>query len=407
MSDVAWHRTFEQHREACVALAPAPTRVDVPVLEARRLVLAEDVHATLTLPATDVSAMDGFAVRHADLREGVVLRVVGDVPAGAPADGEVTEGTAVRVMTGAGIPAGADTVVAVELTDIPRGPVPLPKQITVREVPPLNDAIRKAGSDVESGSLVASAGMMVGPLEVAALAALGRPTIPVLRLPRVRCVATGAELRGPGEPLEPGQLHDSNSYALAALCESLGHPVERVTMAHDDPDAMATALPGLLADVDVLVFTGGVSAGAFEVVRQTLAERGVEFGQVAMQPGKPQGVGVIDGVTIFCLPGNPVSTVVSFLAFVRPWLDAASGRPAAQLLTATLTEGWSKKPGRAQFMPVRLMLGATGHEASRATAGGSLSHLVSRLVGVDGFAMVDAEASEVRAGDEIKVMMVP
>ncbi|GAA1379687.1 molybdopterin-binding protein [Luteococcus sanguinis] len=414
-AEIAWQRTVAEHLAAVVFLAPAPRTVEMPLAEASGLALAADVVAPRDLPGWDCSAMDGFAVRRSDLltaglsTEGgeVVLPVVGDVPAGAVAPDGLPAGSAVRVMTGAPVPPGTDTVVAVELTDVPRGPVPLPAQVRVHGLPPLGEAVRGRGSDVAAGQVVAGAGSRLDALTLGSLAAVGVSSVPVHSAARVRVVATGDELVPLGSEPGPGQLVDCNSWLLHGLATSLGHPCERVTLNHDDPERMAADLPSLLADVDLLVFTGGVSAGAFEVVRQCLQPRGVEFGQVAMQPGKPQGVGVLDGVTVLCLPGNPVSAVVSFLAFARPWLDAASGRPSPAPVRAVVDDAWRKKPGRAQFMPVVLEATDGRLLARRRSSDGSLSHLASRLAGVAGFVVVPADADGVREGDLVEVMMVP
>lgn len=414
-AQIAWQRTVDEHREAVLRLAPAPPSSSLVLDQAAGLVLAADVHAPRDLPAWRSGAMDGFAVRHQDLLAGglgeqggaATLPVTADVPAGSRIVPPLPHGAAIRVMTGAPVPEGADTVVAVELTDIPRGPVPLPSRVQVRRLPPLGDAIRSAGSDAARGQLVAAAGSRLDALTLGAVAAVGTSRVQVHPAARVRVVATGDELVELGSEPGPGQLVDCNSWLLHGLATALGQPSSRVTLDHDDPERLVELLPELLEGTDLLVFTGGASAGAFEVVRQALQPRGVDFGHVAMQPGKPQGVGVVDGVTVLCLPGNPVSAVVSFLAFARPWLDAASGRPAAGEVRCTVAEGWTKKPGRVQFMPVALGADDGRLLARRRSEQGSLSHLASRLAGVDGFARVPANASSVAAGDLLDVLLVP
>ncbi|SNC62314.1 molybdopterin molybdotransferase [Kytococcus aerolatus] len=401
----AWQRTPAEHTAAVRALAPEPRPERIPLPEATGRILARDVASPRELPLWDCSAMDGFAARRADLAEGVVLPVRGDVPAGV-APGPLEPGTAMRIMTGSPVPQGADTVVPVELTDIPRGPVPLPQEVRVDELP-AGDNTRAAGSDVTTGQVVAEAGTVLDALTLGAVAAVGVAEVEATRPVRVRAVATGDELAPLGTEPGPGQLPDCNSWLVHGLATALGHPTERVLLDHDDPEELGRRLPELTADTDLLVFTGGVSAGAFEVVRQCLEPRGIEFGQVSMQPGKPQGVGQLDGVTVLCLPGNPVSAVVSFLAFARPWLDAASGREAPGPVTAVLGDGWAKKPGRTQYMPVTLSPEEGRLVARRRSAEGSLSHLASRLAGVDGFAIVPAAAEGVQEGDLVEVMMVP
>lgn len=397
-----WHRSIDEHREAVLATARRLPTQTVALDDALGLVLADDVIATVSVPAAAVSAMDGFAVRHADVAVGAVLPVTMDIPVGSVAPHPLEPGTAARIMTGAVVPEGADSVVAVELTDVPRGPVPLPREITIQQQVPFADAVRDAGSDVAAGQVVAPAGSLLDAFAVGALAAVGIAQVDVVPAPRVRVVSTGAELRQPGQVLAPGQIYDSNSHALAACALQAGCVVDRVVLEHDRPDDLAAALPDLLAEVDAVIFSGGVSAGAFEVVRQTLSERGVEFGTVAMQPGKPQGVGVVDGVAVFCLPGNPVSAMVSFMLFVEPWLAVAAGTPPRGTVPVPVDDVWTKKAGRAQVMPV--VLGPDG--VRRRSPEGSQSHLVTRLVGIDGWAVVPAETTEVRRGDVVDVMMV-
>lgn len=402
MDHNAWQRSVEEHRQAVLELVRRPATTEVPLDDALGLVLAHDATSPAHLPGAAVSAMDGFAVRHADLSPGAVLPVLGDLPAGAPADRPLAPGGAVRIMTGAVVPPGADTVVAVERTDIPRGPVPLPRHVTIHRPPQPGDAIRAAGSDVAAGSVVVAAGTRLGAAALAALAATGHAAASVHPAPRVRVVSTGAELRSPGEPLAPGQLHDSNSFLMASLARALGHPTERRSVHHDDPAELAAALPGLLAGTDALVLSGGASAGAYEVVRQVLGPRGIDFGQVAMQPGKPQGLGVLDGVPVFCLPGNPVACAVGFLAFVRPWLDASSARPAgAGTSRVVLASPAAGTPGRTRFLAARLV----GGRAQVCTA--QQSHQVARMVGVDGFVVLGQDQGTVQGGAAVEWLALP
>lgn len=396
-----------EHRADAVALASAPRPVRLPLPDAAGMALAADVTSPRDLPAWDCSAMDGFAVRLGELEIGTPVPVSGDVPAGAGVPASLQPGTAARVMTGAPVPPGTDAVIPVEFTDIPRGPVALPSAFTPHKLPTPGASIRRAGSDVATGTTVVEAGTVLDALTLGAVAAVGVAEVDVVRPARVRVVATGDELVPLGGEVGDGKLPDANSWLISGLARALGHDVDRLTANHDDADALAADLPALLAGTDVLVFTGGVSAGAFEVVRQVLEPRGIAFTSVGMQPGKPQGLGQLDGTTVFCLPGNPVSAVVSFLAFTRPWLDAASGRRAPAPTTAVLAEGWSKKPGRVQFMPVVLTTVGGVLTAQRRSPSGSDSHLVSRLAGVDGFAVIPADADAASAGDVVEVMMVP
>lgn len=403
-AEVAWRRTVEEHRDAVVALAPEPMSETIGLDAALGRALASPVTSLVDMPGWTNSAMDGFAVRFDDLSAGVRLPVTGDIPAGHPGGVELAPGTAMRTMTGAPLPAGADTIVPVELTNIPRGPVSLPDAVTINSLPERGGAVRQRGEDASRGSVVAKAGTMINALTRGVIASAGVAEVDVWRTPTVRVVATGDEVVELGTEPAPGQLVDCNSWLVQGLATAAGHPAERRTLGHDDADRLRDALPELTSGTDLLVFTGGVSAGAYEVVRQALTGLGVEFGEVSMQPGKPQGVGRIGATTVLCLPGNPVSAVVSFLAFGLPWLDAASGRPARRPVQATVSDGWCKKPGRDQFMPVVFNTDGT---VARRSPEGSGSHFVTRLAGVHGFARVPAAVDRVDPGTLVEVMMVP
>ena len=406
-------RTVAEHRAAGLALAYPLPPVTLALDGADGTVLAADVLASSALPRWDNSAMDGYAVRASDVAAAtpatpVTLRVLADLHAGSEDQPEVTEGSAARIMTGAPVPPGADAVVPVEDTDGGTATV------VVRAAVPGGRHVRRAGDDAAAGDVVLTAGTLLGAAQVSAAASLGVGEVLVHRRPRVGVLSTGTELVPPGTPLRHGQIPDSNSYLLAAAVRAAGCEPVRWGPVPDDASALRAVLDGWDGPggdhVDAVVTSGGVSMGAYDVVKELLASHaGMEFVSVAMQPGKPQGLGRLPGGTpIFALPGNPVSAFVSFHVFVRPALQRMRGLadvvPACEV--AVVSDGWRTPPRREQYMPVMLTRGPEGLVARRAAAGGSGSHLVAGLARAEGFAIVGAEVEEVRAGDRLPVLPV-
>jgi len=395
-------RSLTEHRAAALALASPLPAVEVLLDDADGLVVADDLRTDEPLPRWDNSAMDGYAVRQADMAGlPVTLRVVADLPAGTADEPVVLPGTAARIMTGAPVPAGSDTIVPVELTDAGTATV------QVHDAPAAGVHIRRVGEDAVPGDVVVAAGTLLGPAAIAAVASLGRATVRVHRRPRVGVVSTGDELVAPGTPLRRGQLPDSNSWLLAAAVRDAGGTPVRIGPVPDDVDALRAVLQDLDGSVDAIITSGGVSVGAYDVVKAALAdEPGVEFLPVAVQPGKPQGLGRLPGGTpIYTLPGNPVSSFASFEMFVRPALLRMRGLADVERtsLVAVADEGWTTPPGRAQLMPVRWV---GPDRVVRATARGSGSHLVARLALAEGLAVIPAEIDEVVAGDRVTVLRV-
>lgn len=397
-------RGLDEHRAAALALAAPLAPVEVGLADALGLVLAADVRSDSLLPRWDNSAMDGYAVRRADvLTVPVTLPVVAELAAGASGAVRVEPGSVARIMTGAPIPPGADAVVPVEQTD---GGSTL---VELRAVPEPAAHIRRAGEDAVPGDLVLSAGDVLGPAHIGALASTGRATVWVHRRPRIAVISTGDELVAPGEPLVRGQLPDSNSWLLAACVSEAGAQPVRLGPRPDDPAALLDLLLALDADpqIDGIVTSGGVSMGEYDVVKAALlSQPRVEFVPVAVQPGKPQGLGRLPASTpIWTLPGNPVSTFASFEVFVRPALLRMRGLTAVERPTvrAVADEAWRTPPGRAQLMPVRFV--GDGHVVP-ATARGSGSHLVARLALAQGLAVIPAEVDEVVVGDLLPVLKV-
>nr|WP_315503704.1 gephyrin-like molybdotransferase Glp [Actinomyces oris] len=409
---------------------------------AHRRVLAEDVTAAVPVPPWTNSAMDGYAVRAKDTTGAcpltpVVLPVSGDVPAGA-APRPLAEGTAQRIMTGAMLPEGADAVVKVEDTDQAPGPHPIPERVEIRAAATPGLSVRRAGEDVAAGDPVMAAGTRLSAAAISALASVGLGSVLVRPQVRVAVVSTGAELRDAGQALEPGTIPDSNSLLLAGLVAEHGAVCTSVARSGDTAEALAEVLQQDAAGADLIVTSGGVSAGAFDPLTMLAqAQRGEEapvhldFVKVAMQPGKPQGHGWVlaDGgrrVPIICLPGNPVSVLVSFTTIVAPALarlagqDAAGGAeslPGRPSLTARAAVGWRTPPGRRQHVPVRFTEAPTGSDVSSGLGDGaglpwvtpthrlgSGSHLVASLPAAQALAVVAAEVEAVEVGDELPLI---
>ncbi|MFJ4038509.1 gephyrin-like molybdotransferase Glp [Microbacterium sp. NPDC090007] len=402
--------SVEDHRArvlAAVFLLPAET---VGLSDAAGRTLAEPVLAAHDLPGDDNSSMDGFAVRFADVASAdattpVSLCVVADLPAGTADDPALSAGEAARIMTGAPVPTDADAIVPFE--DTAGGLADSLGTVEVHRAPAAAGAfVRRRGGDTRAGDAVLSAGERLGPFALAAAAAAGVDVVRVARRPRVAVVSTGSELVAPGRVPGRGQTPDSNATLLASLVAGADAEVDLVDRVDDDPAGIEAVL-GRAARADVVVFTGGVSAGAYEPVRLALSDR-IAFDKVAMQPGKPQAFGVLaDGRLVFGLPGNPVSVAVSFEVFVRPALLALQGRAVIDRRIARLTasETWTTPPGRRQYLPAAIDLVAG--TVRPATAGGSGSHLAASLARAEAFAVIPAEVSTVSVGDPLDVMLIP
>lgn len=378
-----------------------------PLLDAHGCALAEDVKADADLPPFDNSAMDGYAVRHADVASAsedtpVTLPVVADLAAGPVEPGALAPGQAIRIMTGAPVPEGADAVVPVEWTD---GGV---ASVRISRAPALGAHIRRRGEDVTTGEPLLPAGTVVNARHVALLAATGRASVLVRPRPRVVVLSTGSELREPGESLRQGLIYDANGYGLTAAAMEAGATAYRAGIASDDPREFIRLLEDQLVRADLILTSGGVSVGAYDVVKQELSRLGtVEFTKVAMQPGMPQGFGVVgpDATPIFTLPGNPVSAYVSFQVLVRPALRKLLGaepytRPT---VPAVATQGWRSPPGKRQYLRVEYVTHSDG-SATVTPAGGPGSHLVGGLARANALAVVPEDVVEVPQGGTVDVL---
>ncbi|HEU4332737.1 MAG TPA: gephyrin-like molybdotransferase Glp, partial [Lapillicoccus sp.] len=398
-------RTLEEHRAAILAAVTPAAPVRRPLADCLGLVLAEEVSSLVDLPGFDNSAMDGYAVRAVDVAatdpvvpgSAVRLPVVGEVAAGDVATRAVGPGEAVRIMTGAMLPEGADTIVKVEDTD---GGTEV---VEIRAGGPVGLSVRSAGEDVKQGQVVLTAGLEIDARRIALLAATGHADVLVRPRPRVAIVSTGAELVEPGKALRPGQIHESNSYMLEAAVVACGGLALRQATVDDDPEAVLAGVGALAGKVDAIITSGGVSMGAYDVVKESLRDNGVDFVQVAMQPGKPQGFGLVGDrrVPLFALPGNPVSSYVSFEVFVRPALRRMMGREPElrPTLTARLQSALSSPRGRAQ---VARAVASHTEEGWRADpVWGQASHFVADLARANAFVLIPADVTRVEAGDEV------
>jgi molybdopterin molybdotransferase len=411
MAQQASSVSVEEHLERILTALDAMPATRLPLDEVAGLVLAEAVNAAADVPGFDNSSMDGYAVRRDDLRGAsadapIVLPVIADIAAGSTHSTVVAPGTVARIMTGAPLPDGADAIVPIEATD--RGT----DRVAISEAPAPAAYIRRAGSDVNAGDEVLAVGTLLTARQLAAAAAAGCGEVTVHRAPRIGIISTGSELVPAGAPLKRGQIHDSNSHLLAAAVAEAGAIPVRLGSVPDDDDALRRTLGVHAAEVDGYLLSGGASVGAYDVVKAVLAPLPTMlFSRVRMQPGKPQGFGRwSDGTPVFALPGNPVSSFVSFEVFVRPALRKMLGsaelhRPTLDAIVAT---GWHSPAGRRQYMPVAFELsGPNGVRRVRpATAGGSGSHLVTSLAAAEALAVIDQDTTEVREGDRVTVMLL-
>jgi molybdopterin molybdotransferase len=376
---------------------------EAPVADALGLVAAQTLRAPHPLPRFDNSAMDGYAVRGEDAAlasdsSPVTLRVIGEVRAGDPGDQKIEAGTAVRIMTGAPLPPGADAVVPVELTEEKDGRVAVKASISSGR------HVRPAADDLEAGALLVETGTELGPGELALLATMGCSPMPVYRRPKVAVVVTGDELVAPEVDPGPGQIRDSNSIALRALVTEAGGQALSLQPIADTLETTVEAFQRAAEMADLVVSSGGVAVGRYDFVKDAIQRLGgIEMWRVAMQPGKPVVLGAIGTVPFLGLPGNPVSIHVSFEQFVRPAIRKMRGckhllRPTTK---ATLTEAIEKPPGRLHFVRVRLEGSEDGWRAT--PTGPQGSHIQSSLVDCHGVARFHINETRLEKGAEVIV----
>ncbi|MFF8846748.1 gephyrin-like molybdotransferase Glp [Streptomyces sp. NPDC015127] len=432
MSSTIW--SVDDHLEDILAAIRPLDPIELQLPDAQGCVLVEDVTVPVALPPFDNSSMDGYAVRVADVAGAseefpAVLTVIGDVAAGSGGLPTVGPGQAARIMTGAPLPPGAQAVVPVEWTDggtgggaattmRPAGEAPEGASGEVRVHRPAEERahVRARGSDVQAGDLALTAGTVLGPPQIGLLAAIGRGTVRVRPRPRVVVLSTGSELVQPGEKLAEGQIYDSNSFALAAAARDAGAISYRVGAVTDDAETLRATIEDQLIRADLLVTTGGVSVGAYDVVKEALASvgdedvpgSGIDFRKLAMQPGKPQGFGSIgrEHTPLLALPGNPVSSYVSFELFVRPAIRTLMGLPDVHRPKARAAlkadKALSSPAGKRQFLR-----GTYDPESGSVTpVGGSGSHLIAALAHADCLIVVPETATSVEPGTEVDVVLL-
>jgi len=395
--------SVEEAQEKILSRIEPLAPIELPLTDAFGCVLAEDLRAPTDLPAFPSSAMDGFAVRAADVggageSSPVFLRVVGSAEIGKKPKGVVGPGEGMRIATGAPIPVGADAVVPVEEARATEDGVEV-----LRPAPPARH-LRPAGEDVRTGEVLVPAGRRIGAPELGLLASAGLPRLPVHPRPRVVVVSTGDELVEPGRPLAFGQIHESNGYTLVGCLKEAGAQPSLAGTVPDDPEKLMEEVVSHLATADVFISTGGVSVGERDPVKAAFRDRGqVVFYRAAMQPGMPQAFGIIDGKPFFGLPGNPVSVFVSFEVFVRPALMKMMSRRELfrPQLTARLDSNVPGKHDKTVFARVRVKRSGGGWTAT--PTGGRGSNLMSTVVRANGLAVVPAGVTSLPAGAECRV----
>lgn len=397
--------SVDEYRAEIVSLLGTAPPVSLQLADCAGLVLAEDVLAGVSLPPFDNSAMDGYAVRAADVagaspESPIELPVGEDIPAGRVDVPDLPPGTAHRIMTGAPMPPGSDSVVMVERTD---GGT---EKVRISEAVASGAHIRHIGEDVQKGSVALAQGTVLGPAQLGLAAAVGLDRLTVRKPLRVLVVSTGSELVVPPHPLKHGQIYESNSITLATAIRALGCEAE-VSMSIDDVGMFRWGIEPRLGEFDLVVTSGGVSAGAYEVVKDALSGLGVKFQKVAMQPGGPQGNGRWNGIPVVTLPGNPVSVLVSFEVFLRPALLSALGHPDIDRhrVRARLTEGLKSPAGRRQFRR-----GYYWHHEGQVTGevgprGGPGSHLLAAFTQANCLIVLPEGVTEAPKGTEVDVLL--
>lgn len=395
--------SVEEARERILATVHVLEPERVGLLEAAGRVLVELITADRDIPPLTNSAMDGYAVRGADVTHAPVrLRVVGEVAAGYLSQVQVQHGTAVRIMTGAPIPPGADTVVRFEDARLDGDWVEVLKGYAIGK------NVRAAGEDVRTGQVVLEAGKMLRPQEVGMLAAVGRVKVAVVRRPRVAILATGDEVVLPDQAPGPGQIRDANSYTIAAQVQRYGGLPLLLGVARDQETLVRRGMrKALNRRADLIITSGGVSAGDFDLVKQVLATEGeMHFWSLNMKPGRPLAFGVISGVPLLGLPGNPVAAMVSTELFARPALLKMQGFTdwSCPTITARLSQPIARKDGRRHYLRVRLRETQAGYEAT--LTGDQGSGILTSLVQADGLAIIPEEATHLSAEAEVQVILL-
>jgi molybdopterin molybdotransferase len=385
---------------------------EVEILDALDRVLAEDVYSDIDIPPFDNSAMDGYAVRAGDTvgaspEAPVTLRVIGDLAAGYTTDLVVEPGTAIRIMTGAPLPAGADAVVRFEETSEGLAGEGRDDLVEVFSEVVIRENVRPAGEDILKGELVLTEGTILRPQEIGVLASLGRARVRVIRRPRVAILATGDELVGIDESLAPGKIRNSNEYSNAALVQRYGGVPVRLGIARDDVEELTAKIrEGLAHKVDLFLTSAGVSVGDYDVVKDVLGAEGeMHFWQVRMKPGKPLAFGEIQGVPLLGLPGNPVSAMVSFEQFARPAILKMLGKTRLRKPTVeAILEEDVESSGRRNFK--RAVITRRGGEYYASVTGPQGSGVLTSMVKANGLVIIPEGVRHVKAGERVAAQML-
>lgn len=399
--------SVDDYREGILAgLAPLDP-ITLPLADSHGCVLAEDVVAQWPLPSFDNSSMDGYAVIASDVSSAVeaspvTLTVIDDVPAGSRADIALRPGCAVRIMTGAPIPSGTDCIVPVEVTDAGTD------SVEIRENVAPGSYIRRAGEDVIVGDVVVRAGTLLSSRQLAVIAAVGKGHVVVYPRPRVAVLSTGSELVEPGTPLSKGMISDSNSFLLVSAANEAGAQAYRVPPVPDDAEAFSAAISDQLHRADLILTSGGVSMGAYDTVKEVFSSYGtVDFVKVAMHPGMPQGHGIVgesddERIPVITLPGNPVSSYISFQNFVRPAINKLRGLGSTDRprLAAEVTKPLDSPQSKRQFARGRFL----DDGRVEPVGGGQGSHVMGGLAQADCLIVIPEGVANVNAGDTVDVV---
>ncbi len=399
--------SVDDYREGILAGLEPLDPITLPLADSHGCVLAEDVVAQWPLPSFDNSSMDGYAVIAGDVSTAseaspVTLTVIDDVPAGSRADVALRPGCAVRIMTGAPIPSGTDCIVPVEVTDAGTD------SVEIRERVAAGSYIRRAGEDVIIGDVVVRAGTLLSSRQLAVIAAVGKGHLVVYPRPRVAVLSTGSELVEPGTPLSKGMISDSNSFLLVSAANEAGAQAYRVPPVPDDAEAFSAAISDQLHRADLILTSGGVSMGAYDTVKEVFSSYGtVEFTKVAMHPGMPQGHGVVgesddERIPVITLPGNPVSSYISFQNFVRPAINKLRGLGSTDRprLAAEVTKPLDSPQSKRQFARGRFL----DDGRVEPVGGGQGSHVIGGLAQANCLIVIPEGVAHVNAGDSVDVV---
>ena len=399
--------SVDDYREGILAGLEPLDPITLPLADSHGCVLADDVVAQWPLPSFDNSSMDGYAVIASDVSAAaetspVTLTVIDDVPAGSRADVALRPGCAVRIMTGAPIPSGTDCIVPVEVTDAGTD------SVEIRERVAAGSYIRRAGEDVIVGDVVVRAGTLLSSRQLAVIAAVGKGHVVVYPRPRVAVLSTGSELVEPGTPLSKGMISDSNSFLLVSAANEAGAQAYRVPPVPDDAEAFSAAISDQLHRADLILTSGGVSMGAYDTVKEVFSSYGsVEFTKVAMHPGMPQGHGVVgesddERIPVITLPGNPVSSYISFQNFVRPAINKLRGLGSTDRprLAVEVTKPLDSPQSKRQFARGRFL----DDGRVEPVGGGQGSHVIGGLAQADCLIVIPEGVGHVNAGDTVDVV---